>query len=178
MNTVEFAIKDGIPYAIDFMNPAPDMDVNSLGKKNFDWMVTHMADMTIRFAKDSAVSTGSRYYWYSMVKRTASAGTPAKKVASKKAATSADQPVTEPKKRGRKPGSKNAPAAAAVVTSVASNDTDAPVPVKRGRGRPRKNAAAPATPAKKKQGATNKPTAAQKKSQTAKKTSTGSNTSS
>ena len=24
LNTVEFAVEDGIPYAIDFMNPAPD----------------------------------------------------------------------------------------------------------------------------------------------------------
>ena len=30
MNTVEWAITDGVPYAIDFMNPAPDMDINSL----------------------------------------------------------------------------------------------------------------------------------------------------
>ena len=30
MNTAEFAIRDGVPYAIDFMNPAPDMDINSL----------------------------------------------------------------------------------------------------------------------------------------------------
>ncbi|MBK9124474.1 MAG: hypothetical protein IPM16_15350 [Chloroflexi bacterium] len=63
MNTVEFAIRDGIPYAIDFMNPAPDMDINSLGKKHFEWMVTHMADMCIRLAKSDA-STGSRYVWY------------------------------------------------------------------------------------------------------------------
>src|SRR5690606_1045327 len=54
MNTVEFAIRDGVPYAIDFMNPAPDMDVNSLGRKHFDWMVMHMADMTIRMAKSDA----------------------------------------------------------------------------------------------------------------------------
>lgn len=62
MNTVEFAIQDGVPYAIDFMNPAPDMDVNSLGRKHFDWMVTHMADMTIRMAKSDA-ATRSRYEW-------------------------------------------------------------------------------------------------------------------
>ena len=30
MNSIEFAIRDGVPYAIDFMNPAPDMDINSL----------------------------------------------------------------------------------------------------------------------------------------------------
>ncbi|MBZ0303229.1 MAG: hypothetical protein K8J31_26015 [Anaerolineae bacterium] len=67
MNTAEFAIKDGVPYAIDFMNPAPDMDVNSLGRKHFDWMVTHMADMTIRMAKSKA-ATMSRYEWRKSIK--------------------------------------------------------------------------------------------------------------
>lgn len=62
MNTVEFAIRDGVPYAIDFMNPAPDMDINSLGEKHFNWMVTHMADMTIRLAK-SKEATRDRYAW-------------------------------------------------------------------------------------------------------------------
>jgi hypothetical protein len=52
MNTVEWAVRDGIPYAIDFMNPAPDMDVNSLTQFYFDWVVEHMADMAIRLAKE------------------------------------------------------------------------------------------------------------------------------
>ena len=52
MNSLEFAVKDGIPYAIDFMNPAPDMDVNSLTPHYFDWVVTKMADMAIRLAKE------------------------------------------------------------------------------------------------------------------------------
>lgn len=47
MNSVEFATRDGVPYAIDFMNPAPDMDINSLTPFYFDWMVKHMADMVI-----------------------------------------------------------------------------------------------------------------------------------
>ena len=47
MNTVEWAIKDGVPYAIDFMNPAPDMDINSLTPEYFDWVVTKMADLVI-----------------------------------------------------------------------------------------------------------------------------------
>lgn len=51
MNTVEWAIRDGVPYAIDFMNPAPDMDINSLGEEFFWWCVHHMADMCIRLAK-------------------------------------------------------------------------------------------------------------------------------
>jgi carbamoylphosphate synthase large subunit len=50
MNTVEFAIQDGVPYAIDFMNPAPDMDINSLTPAYFDWVVQHMADMVIDLA--------------------------------------------------------------------------------------------------------------------------------
>jgi hypothetical protein len=47
MNTVEWAIRDGVPYAIDFMNPAPDMDVNSLTPAYFDWVVRGMADLVI-----------------------------------------------------------------------------------------------------------------------------------
>ena len=30
LNTVEFAVEDGFPYAIDFMNPAPDADLTSV----------------------------------------------------------------------------------------------------------------------------------------------------
>jgi hypothetical protein len=52
MNTCEWAVRDGVPYAIDFMNPAPDMDVNSLTPFYFDWAVKHMADMAIRLAKE------------------------------------------------------------------------------------------------------------------------------
>ena len=51
MNSVEWAIRDGVPYAIDFMNPAPDMDIYSLTSFYFDWVVKHMADMVIRLAK-------------------------------------------------------------------------------------------------------------------------------
>ncbi len=50
MNSIEWAIKDGVPYAIDFMNPAPDFDINSLGPKWFEWVVQRMADVTIAMA--------------------------------------------------------------------------------------------------------------------------------
>ena len=52
MNTVEWAVRDGVPYAIDFMNPAPDMDINSLTPQYFDWVVQQMADMAIRLAHE------------------------------------------------------------------------------------------------------------------------------
>jgi hypothetical protein len=47
MNTVEFAVRDGVPYAIDFMNCAPDADLNSVGRENFDWVVSNMAEVLI-----------------------------------------------------------------------------------------------------------------------------------
>jgi len=50
-NTVEFAVRDGIPYAIDFCNPAPDADFNSVGQENFDWVVENAANMAIEKAK-------------------------------------------------------------------------------------------------------------------------------
>ncbi|WP_434978133.1 ATP-grasp domain-containing protein [Daejeonia sp. YH14] len=50
-NTVEFAVRDGIPYAIDFCNPAPDADINSVGEENFKWIVEHAAQFAIEMAK-------------------------------------------------------------------------------------------------------------------------------
>src|SRR5262245_33243346 len=52
MCSAEFAVRDGVPYAIDFMNPAPDMDINSLTPKFFEWAVAHMADLAIRLARE------------------------------------------------------------------------------------------------------------------------------
>jgi hypothetical protein len=52
-NTVEFAIRDGIPYAIDFCNPAPDADIYSVGQENFDWIVENAAKMAIARAKSN-----------------------------------------------------------------------------------------------------------------------------
>ena len=52
LNTVEFAVENGIPYAIDFLNPAPDADVHSVGEENFEWIVENMA----QFAIDKALS--------------------------------------------------------------------------------------------------------------------------
>lgn len=51
-NTVEFAVRDGIPYAIDFCNPAPDADKNSVGEENFEWIVEHAAKLAIDKAKE------------------------------------------------------------------------------------------------------------------------------
>lgn len=50
MNTVEFAIRDGIPYAIDFTNPAPDADAKSVGEENQQWLIKHMAELCAEYA--------------------------------------------------------------------------------------------------------------------------------
>ena len=45
INTVEFAIKDGIPYAIDFMNPAPDAELASVGEFYHNWITDAVTDL-------------------------------------------------------------------------------------------------------------------------------------
>ena len=54
LNTVEFAVEDGIPYAIDFMNPAPDAGVESVGPDNFEWIVANVAQMAVERALEPA----------------------------------------------------------------------------------------------------------------------------
>jgi hypothetical protein len=62
LNTVEFAVEDGIPYAIDFMNPAPDAEVTSVGQENFDWVVQNVAELAIKKAQ-SEENPASELRW-------------------------------------------------------------------------------------------------------------------
>ena len=50
-NTVEFAIRDGVPLAIDFCNPAPDADLFSVGEENFEWVIENAANYCIERAQ-------------------------------------------------------------------------------------------------------------------------------
>ena len=50
LNTVEFAVEGGVPYAIDFLNPAPDAETTSVGQENFDWIVNAVAEMAVKMA--------------------------------------------------------------------------------------------------------------------------------
>jgi len=65
MNTVEFAItEEGEPYAIDFMNSAPDLDVSSLGTAHFAWAVGKMADLVVDAALDGdAARAAGAAFW-------------------------------------------------------------------------------------------------------------------
>ena len=91
-NTVEFGVMNGIPYAIDFCNPAPDADVHSVGQANFDWIVENAANFAIERAL--AHQDGGNNLTWGTFMRNAVAGvgtdagmdTPSVSVATKKAA--------------------------------------------------------------------------------------------
>ncbi|MEM7108646.1 MAG: hypothetical protein AAF519_10510 [Bacteroidota bacterium] len=92
-NTVEFAVRDGVPYAIDFCNPAPDADVNSVGQDNFDWIVENAATMAIE--KAQAHKPGQmNLTWGTFVSNAATTKT-VKKAAPKKSA--AKKPASKAK---------------------------------------------------------------------------------
>src|SRR6202012_3044098 len=77
LNTVEFAVEDGVPYAIDFMNPAPDADLHSVGKESFDWIVDAVARLAVKKAKH-ADKTEPQMTWSGLL-----TGASAKKSAAK-----------------------------------------------------------------------------------------------
>jgi hypothetical protein len=66
LNTVEFAVEDGVPYAIDFMNPAPDADLHSVGPVNFEWIVNAVAELAVRKAAEPPAPM--EYRWAAMLK--------------------------------------------------------------------------------------------------------------
>ncbi len=65
LNTVEFAIKDGIPYAIDFMNPAPDAELASVGEYNHNWIVENMTEFILKKLKEGW--DAPEYRWSAML---------------------------------------------------------------------------------------------------------------
>ena len=63
MNSVEFAVKDGVPYAIDFTNPAPDMHIEHLEQRYFDIVVDWMVEFAVACAKDQGKTNATEYRW-------------------------------------------------------------------------------------------------------------------
>jgi hypothetical protein len=70
MNTIEFAIQDGVPYAIDFLNPAPDFERDRITAFYFEQVVDRMARLVIDRALSGDVSNSSPR-WEEMVGLTA-----------------------------------------------------------------------------------------------------------
>jgi len=90
LNTVEFAVEDGVPYAIDFMNPAPDADRVSVGEENFQWIVDKVARLAVKKAKTAGKAMEglrwSNFLGGETPKKNVPKKASAKKVATKKAA--------------------------------------------------------------------------------------------
>jgi glutathione synthase/RimK-type ligase-like ATP-grasp enzyme len=62
LNTVELAVQGGVPYAIDFLNPAPDADYHSVGLENFAWIVNAVAELAVKRAL-SDEHPAKEYHW-------------------------------------------------------------------------------------------------------------------
>ena len=110
-NTVEFAVRDGIPYAIDFCNPAPDADINSVGQENFEWVVETAANMAIKRAQEHKPGQ-MNLTWGTFVKNAVAPTTiepAAKKAPVKKSPAKATTPAA------KAPAAKKAPAKAAAT---------------------------------------------------------------
>jgi len=103
LNTVEFAVRKGIPYAIDFLNPAPDADYHSVGPDNFAWVVDAVAAMAVARVTGGG-GVPREYRWAEFLKGTA-AEAPAQKKPPVKGSSPENPPRKEPAVR-RTPGKK------------------------------------------------------------------------
>jgi len=56
MNTIEFAVQDGVPYAIDYLNPAPDFERDRITPFYFSHVVEKMAALVVDRALHGAPS--------------------------------------------------------------------------------------------------------------------------
>jgi hypothetical protein len=69
-NTVELALREGVPYAIDFCNPAPDAEKTSVGEDNFNWVVETAAHYAIERAL-AHQENADNLTWGEYIKRSA-----------------------------------------------------------------------------------------------------------
>jgi glutathione synthase/RimK-type ligase-like ATP-grasp enzyme len=144
-NTVEFAVRDGIPIAIDFGNPAPDADINSVGPENFEWVVEHAANLAIERAQAQKPGRDN-LTWGTFVQKSASHATPTAKANS--APAEVGEPVHETNDLGATPPppakKAAAPKKSAAPTPVAP-EGEVPKPAVKAKA---PKAAAPAKPKK------------------------------
>lgn len=59
MNTIEFAVQDDVPYAIDFLNPAPDFERDRITPHYFELVLDKMTKLVI----DRALSGKASQSW-------------------------------------------------------------------------------------------------------------------
>lgn len=145
-NTVEFAIRNGIPYAIDFCNPAPDADIHSVGQDNFNWIVEHSAKLAIEKAKAHKPKKNNTS-WGTFLKNASTPVKPAAKKVTLKTAAEAKKSAV--KKTSTASAKKAAAPKAAAAKKPAAKKTSA-VKKAPAKGAPVKKTAAKAKPTAKK----------------------------
>jgi hypothetical protein len=91
INTVEFAIKDDVPYAIDFMNPAPDAELASVGRFYHEWLVKSVTDLVFRRLAEPRPE--QLYRWDALLNPASAAGAGTQALAAAAAAQSATDSV-------------------------------------------------------------------------------------
>lgn len=79
INTVEFAIRGDVPYAIDFMNPAPDADMHSVGEFYHNWVTNAVTNLVFKKLAEP-VQTRPRYRWDALLNPVPAPSTPAEAV--------------------------------------------------------------------------------------------------
>jgi len=109
INTVEFAIKDDVPYAIDFMNPAPDAELASVGEFYHNWITNAVVDLV--FKRLSEQRDQPRYRWDSLLSPAPTRVLAVASASEQQARTVTPQTVTTPpEKKSEAPAPKKAPA--------------------------------------------------------------------
>ena len=88
INTVEFAIRDDIPYAIDFMNPAPDAELASVGEFYHNWLTKAVTDLVFRRLEEAQAQP--RYRWDALLNPATGAGAQPLAAAASAAQSAAD----------------------------------------------------------------------------------------
>lgn len=106
MNTVEFAIRDGVPYAIDFLNPVCDLDSFSIGPVAFEWAITTLADLAIDYARHGAPKS-HLYAWRAAAAAGTADATGAKAAPRKRAGKKATSAEAQAAPAPRAPGAQS-----------------------------------------------------------------------
>jgi glutathione synthase/RimK-type ligase-like ATP-grasp enzyme len=91
-NTIEFAVQDDIPYAIDFLNPAPDAEATSVQPENFEWVLEHAAKYLIELAQEGR-KIPTEYTWSEFLAGGGSTKTSAKSATKKTDESGAAKPA-------------------------------------------------------------------------------------
>lgn len=112
-NTVEFAVRNGVPIAIDFCNPAPDAERKNVGEENFEWVVETSANYAIERAKAQKIGqdnlTWGEYVKLSVAGKPLIGGSAKTTAAVKKMVTkpaAQKKPATQKDAKAKKPTAK------------------------------------------------------------------------